>query len=192
MRGWILFYEFILNKAPLKVLTLLTLHAHEALYEREICERTGLAAGTVNQVLRELRKAGIVTVTRKGKMNFYQAADSLPLLRQHRIWDNLLKAQPLVQVLKPYCSRIILFGSCAVGLDRAGSDFDLVLVSEEPKEKLRKLMGRDKNLSGIIKPVVYTLSEYASLGAGDPAFYQEIQKGVMLYEKGGEADGDEL
>ncbi|MFH0921413.1 MAG: nucleotidyltransferase domain-containing protein [Fibrobacterota bacterium] len=187
-----MFYEFILNKAPLKVLTLLSLHAHEALYEREICKRTGLAVGTVNQILRELQKAGVVSVVRKGRMNFYRTSDNLPLIRQHRVWDNLLKAQPLVQMLKPFCSRIILFGSCAAGLDRHDSDFDIALVSEAPAEKLRKIIDRDPNFSGIIKPVIYTLSEYASLSKDDSSFYQELQKGILLHEKGGVADGDEL
>jgi len=35
MRGHI-FYEFILNKAPLKILALLSLHGNKALYEQEI------------------------------------------------------------------------------------------------------------------------------------------------------------
>lgn len=187
-----MFYEFVLNKAPLKILTLLSLHSQEALYEREICKRTGLAVGTVNQVLRELEKAGVVGVVRKGRMNFYRASDSLPLIRQHRIWDNLLKAQILVQKLKPFCSRIILFGSCAAGLDTHESDFDIAMVSETPAEKLRKIIDQDQNLSEIIKPVIYTLSGYASLSKEDAVFYKEIQKGIVLYEKGAEADGDEL
>jgi predicted nucleotidyltransferase len=187
-----MFYEFIFNKAPLKVLTLLSRYGQESLYEREICKKTGLAVGTVNQVLQELQKAGIVSVVRKGRMNFYRASDNLPLIRQHRVWDNLLKAQPLVQMLKTFCLRIILFGSCAAGLDRHDSDFDMALVSETPAEKLRKIIDRDRNLSSIIKPVIYTLSEYASLSKDDPSFYKEIQKGILLYEKGDVTDGNEL
>jgi len=187
-----MFYEFIFNKAPLKVLTLLSLYSQEALYEREICAKTGLAVGTVNQVLRELRTSGVINVVRKGRMNFYRVSDNLALIRQHRIWDNLLKAQPLVQMLKPFCSRIILFGSCAAGQDRYNSDFDMALISDEPAEKLRKIIDRDHNLSGIIKPVIYTLSEYASLSKDDPSFYREIHKGIVLHEKGDVADGDEL
>ncbi len=187
-----MFYEFILNKAPLKILTLLSLHSEDALYEREICKKTGLAVGTVNQVLKELQKVGVVSVVRKGRMNFYRVSDNLPLIRHHLIWDNLLKVQPLVQVLKPFCSRIILFGSCAQGLNRHDSDLDIALVSETPAIKLRKLIDRDRILSGIIKPIIYTLSDYASLSKDDPSFYSEIQKGILLHEKGDIADGDEL
>lgn len=79
-----MFYEFIFNKAPLKVLTVLSLYRQEALYEREICARTGLAAGTVNQILRELRKAGVLSAVRKGRMNFYRVSDNLALIRQHQ------------------------------------------------------------------------------------------------------------
>ena len=187
-----MFYDFILNKAPLKILTLLSLHAREDLYEREICKQTGLAVGTVNQVLKTFLEMGLVTVSRKGRMNFYRVSGNLPLIRHHRIWDNLLKAQSLVQSLKPHCLRIILFGSCAEGLDQHDSDFDLALVSETPAEKLRKIIDRDKNLSGIVKPVIYSLSDYASLSKDDPSFYKELQKGILLYEKGDLTDGDEL
>lgn len=179
-----MFYETILNKAPLKILTLLSLHPYEALYEREMCRQTGLAVGTVNQVMRELLSAGIVTVSRKGKMNFYRVKQDIPLIRYHRIWDNLLALQLLVQTLRKYCSRIILFGSGATGTDIHTSDLDLLLVSEEAPEKLRQLIHRHKNTTRIITPVTYTLSDYAALVDEEAAFYKEIQKGIILYTKG--------
>lgn len=191
MRGCTLFYETILNKAPLKILTLLSLHPDEELYEREICQETGLASGTVNQLMRELLAAGLVAVERKGKMNFYQVLPDLPLVRQHRTWDNLLKLQPLVQVLKKHCSRIVLYGSCAAGTDTHKSDLDILLVSEESQEKLKRIIGRHKELCSRIKPVIYKLSDYAALVDEEPVFYKELKKGILLYEKAGN-NGDEL
>jgi len=186
-----LFHNIILNRAPLKILTLLSLHPDEALYEREICRQTGLATGTVNQVMREFLAAGIVILTRRGKMNFYRAEPDLPLIRHHRIWDNLFKLQPLIVDLRKYCSRIVLFGSGAIGTDIHSSDIDLLLVSEERPEKLRRVINRRKEISRNIKPVIYTLSDYAALIDEEAAFYKELQKSIILYEKRAN-NGDEL
>lgn len=178
-----MFYDKLLHKAPLQIISLLSLYPNESLFEREICKETRLATGTVNQVLKELLAFGIVRVTRKGKMNFYRIESDLPLIHFHRIWDNLFQLQPLIIPFKKYCTKIILFGSCANGTDTYTSDLDLCLVSEEEPEKLIRIMSRYKKISHPIKPIIYTLSDFAALIDEETTFYKEIQRGITLFEK---------
>jgi predicted nucleotidyltransferase len=177
-------YEDVLHKAPLKILSLLALYPGEDLFEKEICDKTDLAAGTVNQVMRTLVALGIVTVQAKGRMNFYRINEDLPFVRQHRIWSNLLMLQPLVQELKKYCSRIVLFGSSATGANTHKSDLDLFIISEEPAEKLRKIIDRYPEMSQTVKSLIYKISDFNAFIDQEPEFYKEVKKGVVLFEKG--------
>lgn len=170
----------LLKNRTYKILSFLTLHPGQSFYDKEVSENTGVSRGATNQVLKSLFAARLVTRQRKGRMWFYSIVPQ-PLVKQYRIFENLVELSDLTNRLLPYSKRIILFGSVAVGDDTAESDIDLFVITEE-KEKASKTI-RDFQTERELKPVIQTPLEYATSKKKDKAFYNEVAKGIVLFEK---------
>jgi predicted nucleotidyltransferase len=62
-------------------------------------------------------------------MYFYSIDFSNAALTEFKKMVNLILIEPLVEELKRISSRIVLYGSCALGADNSESDIDLFVVS---------------------------------------------------------------
>jgi predicted nucleotidyltransferase len=82
---------------------------------------------------------------------------------------------------------VILFGSCSRGTNIEESDLDLLVVSGA-RDRILEAVARcsPKKRYGYteIRPVIKSPSEWASLETSDPLFFGELQKGIVLFEKG--------
>jgi predicted nucleotidyltransferase len=92
-------------------------------------------------------------------------------------------------------SRVILFGSQAMGLENSGSDIDLLVVTDDDVvpashrekmiyyQKVRNLI-KDLKQDYSIDLLVYTKPVFLEFLESESAFSREIQKkGKVLYEK---------
>ncbi|MBU0496868.1 MAG: nucleotidyltransferase domain-containing protein [Candidatus Thermoplasmatota archaeon] len=75
--------------------------------------------------------------------------------------------------------KIILFGSCAKGIDTRLSDIDLLILTAQ-KEKVGQYL-RKKRFYRAIQPVIVTADELMQMKERDSAFYQEIMMGIVLW-----------
>jgi len=116
-----------------QVLRFLVRHIGQSFYEQEIVERTGVSRSAVNLAARALHQVGLLILDQRGRMNFYAADDRHPFVRQFKVLDTIARLEPLLQELRPLARRILLFGSCAVGLDTVDSDVDLFILASDPQ-----------------------------------------------------------
>jgi len=173
--------EILLKNKANQILSFLTLHPDKSFYDKEISENTGVSRGATNQALNDFFKNGLVSREKRGKAWFYSTQDQ-PLNKYFRIYENLIKRTELVNLLQPISKRNILFGSAANGADTSESDIDLFILSgniEKVKDIIQKF-----NIERQIKPVIQTPLEYATNSEKDSAFHEQMESGIVLFEKG--------
>ena len=170
-----------------KVLSLLVRFSDREFYEREVSRKLGISAGAANRALNELFLSGAVRRRREGKMYFYSIDSSNAVLIEFRKMVNLLLVEPLVEELKEVSRRVVLYGSCALGTDTSDSDIDLFVVSNS-REEASSIIGDftvPKGFEGIrIQPVIRTPVELLEAGEVEGAFMEEVERGIVLWEKG--------
>jgi predicted nucleotidyltransferase len=179
-------YPHLIKTINQKVLSLLVKFSDQEFYEREVSRKLGISAGSANRALNELYSDGAVTRRRKGKMYFYSVDSSNALLIELKKLVNLILIEPLVEELKRMSSRIILYGSCALGADTSESDMDLFIVSNRKKD-VSNVVNAFRFPTGFenihIRPVIKTPVELLKAGESERAFMEEVERGIALWEK---------
>ena len=163
------------------ILAFLCQNPQQSFYSGEIAERTSLSKGGTNQSLRELAHQGVLKTEKKGHMTFYAVDISSPSVRQFKILQNVSTLEGIINKLKPFADRIVLFGSCAKGEDTQESDIDLLVVGRD-KDHIRTLIPEIKSKRKIQR-LLKTPQEYIQLENKEPVFFKEIQQGIVLWQK---------
>jgi len=169
-----------------KVLCLLVKFSDQEFYEREVSRKLGISAGSANRALNELYLDGAITRRKKGRMYFYSVDLSNALLTELKKLVNLILIEPLVEELKKTSSRIILYGSCALGMDTSESDTDLFIVSTSKKDVSNLVSGFafPTGFGNIhIQSVIKTPVELLKGGESARIFIEEVERGIVLWEK---------
>ncbi len=169
-----------------KVLSLFLTYPTRHFYGSEISKKVRISIGQTSKILGELLRAEVVEKERKGKTELYKLTEITPELRLFKAMNTVLHITPLVQRLKPICRMVMLYGSCANGLNAEESDLDLLVVSNS-REKVLDAVARfsSKERYGFteIKTVIKTPAEWAGMETKDPVYFAEVQKGLVLFEK---------
>jgi len=166
----------------LKILYVFHEDPMQELHEREVMRRAKISKGSANSILRILSEAGILERKKTGRMVFYRFNVRNAVARQLKILFNVYYLQKLVDRLKPYCRRIVLFGSSAEGLDVTESDIDLFILTQEKKEVVGEVDVYQKNSDRKLSPIVVNANELANLKKEDRPLYERIEKGIVLWE----------
>ena len=165
----------------LKVLSFLADNPGKELLGSDIQKATCLSRAGVYIALRELIKQKLVFKTRRGKFLLYSVAHDDPVVRQFKILNNILSLTSLISRLKPLSKKIILYGSASRGEDDQKSDIDLFILAKDPqavKEPLSSIKMKRK-----IQAVIKSPSELADLKEEDVTFYNEVDRGITLWEE---------
>lgn len=178
--------DLFLPTVQLKVLSFFVLHSGETFHERAVARQTKISLGGTNAALRSLQKQGILTRQRVGRNVIFALNDSLPALYYFKLLNILVLLEPMIASLKTLARRVILFGSFARGENTRGSDIDLLIVSNQKEqvpaalEKFAVPWGKN----GIeIQPVIRTTAEWMRLEKKDPIFFEEISRGITLWDE---------
>lgn len=169
-----------------KVLSLLAKFSDQEFYEREVARRLGIATGSANRALNELYSTGAVTRRRKGKMYFYSIDSSNAALVEFKKIVNLMLIEPLVEGLKKMSSRVVLYGSCALGTDTSDSDLDLFVVANSKEDVSNIISGFTfpRGFENIhIQSVIRTPVELLERGESERTFMEEVERGIVLWER---------
>ena len=175
--------SYFYNKNPLLVMSYISKFngQNTEVTASKISKQLGLSIGSVYNILREFNDAGLVRGIKVGRATIYEPFQSNPLIKQFRIFDNLLTLTNLVQQLKCFTRKIILFGSCAQGNDTIESDIDLfLLVDEDQQPKVRGII-YDYPSEREITPVIVDSVELLEMQRNDQIFFEEIRKGIVLW-----------
>ena len=173
--------EKLFTRTNQQVLDFLCQYPTDSFYGNQIAQKTGLSKGGVSQALRFLAAEHLIKSEDKGTMTFYKIDLSSPIVRQSKVLHNIMLLDPLINKIKAYASKIVLFGSCAEGTDSEESDIDILVVSNQKSEVdnyLAKFKTKRK-----IQLILKSPQEYISLEKKEPIFYQELEKGKALWEK---------
>jgi predicted nucleotidyltransferase len=114
-------------------------------------------------------------------MVFYSVNMSNPEIKEFKVYINVSELNPLIQKIKDYSDRIILYGSCAEGTDTEKSDIDLFILTED-KEKVMDEIKKFK-IDRKIVPVIMDNMEFINIKQKDKAFYDQISKGKELWRR---------
>jgi len=169
-----------------KVLSLLVKFSDQEFYEREVTRKLGISTGSANRALNELFSSGVVWRRREGKMYFYSIDSSNAALTEFKKMVNLMLIEPLVEELKKMSSRIILYGSCALGTDNSESDIDLFIVSNSKEDVSNVISGFTfpRGFENIhIQSVIRTPVELLEGGESEQTFMEEVERGIIIWGK---------
>ncbi|MBU0896832.1 MAG: winged helix-turn-helix domain-containing protein, partial [Candidatus Omnitrophica bacterium] len=114
--------KYLIFGNPQKILNYLLLSSGKSCYEREIARGAKISYGSANNILNDLYRKGIVERKTEGRMNYYMVNLSNPYIQEFKILINMLLLEPLIEKLKPYTHKIVMFGSWSWGGDIEKSD----------------------------------------------------------------------
>jgi len=105
---------------------------------REVARLVKISPATASKELKELVKKGLLKERKERVLNLYKANLENDFYRDIKTFYNIrkIKESGLVKELNKFYLKptIVLFGSCAFGLDTETSDLDLLIISEKTKE----------------------------------------------------------
>lgn len=185
--------DALFTKTQQRVLGLLYGRPEQSFYLNEIVRLAGVGKGAVNRELDSLSAAGLVTVTRQGNQNHYQANAENPIFNELKaiIQKTFGVADILKAALAPLLEKIdvaFIYGSVAKGSEHAGSDIDLMIVSDAIgySEVMALLAAAESQLGRTINPTLYTSDEFAERKASNKAFISRVLAQPKLWLVGGD------
>ena len=173
--------EIFFNTNKQKILKFLAQNPIQSLMTSEIIKSTKISKAGANIALRELVKTDLVKRSIKGKTHLYQVDFHDPLVKQFKVMGSIVELYPLIKKLENLSQQIIIFGSASRGENLEDSDIDLFILTRV-EEEVRKVI-KKYNYHNKIKAIVKNSSSFAKLEREDPTFYQEIQRGLILWEQ---------
>jgi predicted nucleotidyltransferase len=159
--------DALFGRVRQRVLGLLFGRPDRSFYANEIIGWVDAGSGAVQRELARLEAVGLVTTTRIGRQKHYQANQGAPIFLEIR--GIVLKTSGLRDVLRdalsPFQGELhaaFVFGSIAKGSDAAGSDVDLLVISDHLTyaELFGALERASSRLARTVNPTIYTSAEF--------------------------------
>ncbi|MGZ6202429.1 MAG: nucleotidyltransferase domain-containing protein [Thermodesulfobacteriota bacterium] len=173
----------LLNAVPLKIFTYLCRVSHIPHYEREIARSVEASVGATNQTLKLLLTMEVVVREKKGQLYLYRVITDHPIVREFKKFENVLELNPLLLRIREVSNKIVLYGSCATGEDTLESDIDLFIISKEKEKIFREIRRETREVKREIKSIIVSVEEYLSMRNKKEPILEEVDKGIVLYEK---------
>lgn len=164
----------------LKVLSYLAGNPGREFLSSEVQRATSISRAGVYIALNDLLKQKLISKNKKGRFLFYSIIYNDSAIKQFKVLKNILLLRSLVSKIKAISKKIVLYGSTSRGEDDPESDIDLFVLSNDPKAIREKLLSI--KMKRKIQAVIKSPSELANLKENDKVFYNEIDRGVTLWE----------
>ena len=173
--------KHLYHYTPLKILSFVSNHPEKIFSANEILRVTKSSKGATNQTLRLLLELDILSRKKKGNLFLYRLKPDSFVLRQFKIFENLLGLRRLVKEIQKYCYEIILFGSCAEGSNSKESDVDLFIITEYKKE-VRRIVAEYKTVDVKYQAIIQDPLESVSSKKEDSVFHGQIKRGIIIWK----------
>lgn len=164
-----------------KALDFLASNPGKEFLSSEIQKATSISRAGVYFALKELTKEKLVSKRKKGKIIFYSIIYNDSAIKQFKVFQNVLMLRPLVSKLKPSSKKIVLYGSVSRGENDLSSDIDLFILSKNPDET-KKAISSIKSKQKM-QTIIKTPSELADSKKDEKIYYNEVEKGIVLWEE---------
>ena len=150
----------------------------------ELIERAQAGSGAVQREIARLADCGLVRVEGKGRSRLYRANPDAPIFQELcGIARKLFGPEEVIRAaLMPLNARLrvaLLYGSVARGEDRADSDIDVMIVSDELRleEVYAALSEAERSLGRQANPTLYTSQEFRQRRDADSPFLADVLGG---------------
>ena len=127
-----------------------------------------------------MKRGGLVRSEWKGRNMVCSIDRRSVIVTKLRVTFNLLEILPQIESLRACAQKVVLFGSCAQGIDTLNSDIDLLVITGD-KIKFNKAAQKVK-LSRPVQWVIKTPQEYVVLNGKERVFARELGRGIVLWE----------
>ena len=183
--------DALFTKTQQRVLGLLYGKPEQSYYLNEIVRLAAVGKGSVNRELDKLCAAGLLTVSRQGNQNHYQANANNPIFYELKAITQ--KTFGVVDIIKaalapllPQLNCAFIYGSVAQGTEHAGSDIDLMLVGDDMSysEVMELLAPAEKQLGRTINPTLYTVAEFTDRKNSHQPFITRVIEQPKLWLMG--------
>lgn len=163
----------------------------------ELIRLAGSGTGAVHRQLQRLEEAGLVTVSREGNQKYYAAQKDAPVFPEVHglVVKTVGIVGPVRAALAPIEDEIdfaFVFGSVAKGRERAGSDIDLLVVTDTLAyvEVYAALAAAEQTLGRTINPTVFTPQEWKKKRTRHDSFAARIEAQPRLFVIGSDDGAD--
>lgn len=149
-------------------------------YIREIATLLNKSVGGIHYSLQSLTQHHLVCQRKSGRNLYYRINQDNASIQPFKIFSTILELTPAIDEIKGLSSKIVLFGSCSTGNDTQNSDIDLFILSSQA-ENIKRILLNIKTPREI-QATVISAHEFLSLKENDRGFFEEIKKGILLWE----------
>ena len=187
--------DALFTKSQQRVLGVVMGNPARSFYANEIIARAGAGTGAVQRELARLEGAGLIRVTRVGNQKHYQANVDAPVFSA--LHELVLKTSGLADVLRGALAPVshtidaaFVYGSVARGQDNAGSDVDLMIVSDDLTypDLFAHLEEASRRLDRSVNPTIYTRAELEKRIRARNAFIVRVLEQPRIWLIGGDED----
>ncbi len=176
-----------------RVLGFLFGQPRRSFFATELIGLVGAGSGAVQRELSRLTRSGLVTVVRVGSRKHFQANPRSPIFSElcGIVQKTVGLAEPLREALAPLATRIraaFVFGSVANHTDTAGSDIDLLVLSDsvDYPDLFVAVQPAEATLARRVNPTVYTPEDWRTKRADGNAFVTKVAERPKLFVIGTE------
>ena len=185
--------DALFTKTQQKVLGLLFGKPDKSFYTNEIMRWASIGRGTVSRELDRLVGAGLLTATKEGNQNHYQANSNSPIYKElvGIVRKTFGVADGIRQALKPLDENIdlaFIYGSIAKGADMKSSDIDLMLVGKALSygDVVEVLLPLEESLQRSINPTIYEKKDFIAKLNASNSFVTRVMEQTKIIIKGSE------
>ncbi len=177
------------------MLALLFGEPDERFYTNEIMRWAAMGRGTVSRELDRLVSAGLLSITKQGNQNYYQANANNPVYQElvgivrktfgvaDQIREKLISLGGNIELA-------FIYGSIAKGTETNTSDIDLMLVGEDLSygNVLELLLPLEDSLQRTINSTIFDKKDFAARLKDDDSFVTRVMEQPKIIIKGSEDD----
>ena len=183
--------DALFTKTQQKVLGLLYSKPDKSFYTNEIMRWAAMGRGTISRELDKLVAAGLLTVSRTGNQNHYQANSNNPVYAElvGIVKKTFGIGDQIRQALHQFDDQIdlaFIYGSISKGTDKAASDVDLMLVGRSLNygDIMDVLLPLEESLQRTINPTIYTQDDFVTKIENGSSFVTRVMEQPKIMIKG--------
>ncbi len=168
----------IWSRSTYKILRVLSADPSVRLHVREIARRSDISPSTASNILRELEKENMLTKEVVGRQTFYSVNMKNPVIKQFKVFDNVLNLYDMVNKIKDVSDKIVLFGSASEGTNTKKSDIDIFIKTNNPDDVKESIRGNE-----MISPIIVRSGDFMVFKKENGVLYENIKRGIVLWSR---------
>ncbi len=187
--------DALFTKTQQKVLGLLFGKPDKRFYTNEIMRWVSMGRGTVSRELDRLVSAGLLSVTKEGNQNHYQANQNSLIFTElvSIVKKSFGIADQIKERLKIFDENIelaFIYGSISKGIETKFSDIDLMIVGKGLQYGLvmEALQSLEASLKRTINPTIYERKDFIAKYKKGNSFITRVMEQPKIMIKGSEDD----